>query len=463
MVPGRSAYARDVCEPSGGLKIRALPAVRRFPDASRVLAGGAWRASLELWKTQIRYANMIFISAKRRGGDVATSTQSRRQCCVVGIGQSEYTKWGGIQDRSQFQVTAEAIRDAVVDAGLTTADIDGFASYSNDANEANLMQVALGVPELRVASMVWGGGGGGSCGAVALACSAIESGRADVVVAYRGLCQGQGKRFGRHGAGRVNGNFVDPFGLMAPPQMLAMAVQRFMHLYPITEEHLAEVALNARANANRNPRAVMHERRMTREDYLASRWIAEPLRLFDCCLETDGAAAVVITTRERARDLRAAPVDILSAAQGSGPGWGSGALSGHNMPDADYASTNGRGVAREVFDAAGLTPDQIDVAQIYDHFSGMVLMALEDFGFCGRGESGAFVESGALRWSGGRLPINTSGGQLSEAYVHGMNLIVEGVRQMRGSSTSQVEDAKTCLVTGGLGVAPTSALILGRD
>lgn len=394
---------------------------------------------------------------------MSTSMSSRRQCCVVGIGQSVYTKRGGIQDRSQFQVTAQAIKDAVSDSGLATADVDGLSSYSNDANEANLMQVALGIPELRLASMVWGGGGGGSCGAIALACSAIESGRADVVVAYRGLCQGQGKRFGRHGPGRVNGNFVDPFGLMAPPQMLAMVVQRFMHLYPVTEEHLAEVALNARANANRNPYAVMHGRPMTREEYINSRWIAEPLRLFDCCLETDGAAAVVITTRERARDLRTAPIDILSAAQGSGPGWGSGALSGHNMPDPDYASTNGKAVAKEVFGKAGLTADEIDVAQIYDHFSGMVLMALEDFGFCGKGESGTFVASGALRWPNGHLPINTSGGQLSEAYVHGMNLVVEGVRQMRGTSTSQIEKAKTCLVTGGLGVAPTSALILGRN
>ena len=235
-----------------------------------------------------------------------------------------------------------------------------------------------------------------------------------------------------------------------------------MHLYPITEDHLAEVALNARANANRNPNAVMHGRPLTREQYLAARWIAEPLRLYDCCLETDGAAAVVITSKERARDLASRPVEILAAAHGSGLGWGSGALSGHNMPDDTYASTNGRGIAEEIFGKAGLTPRDIDVAQIYDHFSGMVLMALEDFGFCKKGESGDFVASGGLRWPDGGLPINTSGGQLSEAYVHGMNLVVEGVRQMRGTSTSQVTNAETCLVTGGLGVAPTSALILGR-
>lgn len=390
------------------------------------------------------------------------SSPSRGRCCIVGIGQSQYTHWGGITDRSQFQVTAQAILAALDDAGLRPEDVDGLSSYSNDTNEPNLMQVALGIPRLRVSSMVWGGAGGGTCGSVSLACSAIESGRADVVVAYRGLCQGQARRFGRHGPGRVNGNFVDPFGLMAPPQMLAMIVQRFMHLYPITAEHLAEVALNARANANRNPHAVMHRRTLTREEYFASRWIAEPLRLYDCCLETDGAAAVVITSRDRARDARSRPVEILSAVQGGGPGWGSGALSGHNMPDADYASTNLRSLASDLFGMAGVTPADIDVAQIYDHFSGMVLMALEDLGFCGKGESGSFVASGAIRWPDGRLPLNTSGGQLSEAYVHGMNLVVEGVRQMRGTSTSQVQDAKTCLVTGGLGVSPSSAMILGR-
>ena len=386
-----------------------------------------------------------------------------RKCCIAGTGQSEFTKWGGIQNRSQFQVTAEAVLSAIADAGLTPADIDGFASFSNDANDGPLMQVALGIPTLRLSGMVWGGGGGGTCGAISLACAAIESGQANTVVVYRGLCQGQSRRFGLFGQGRVNGNFVDPFGVFAPSQMLSLAMRRFMHLYPITTEHMAEVALNARANANRNPNAVMYEKRLTREDYFGARWIAEPFRLYDCCLETDGACAVVITTRERARDLPCKAVDILSVAHGSGPGWGSGLLSGHNMPDEDYASTNGRYLARELFDAAGLKPEDIDVAQIYDHFSGLVLMALEDFGFCGRGESGEFVASGAIRWPDGRLPLNTSGGQLSEAYVHGMNLVIEGVRQMRGQSTSQVSGAKTCLVTGGLGVSPTSAIILGRQ
>jgi acetyl-CoA acetyltransferase len=388
-------------------------------------------------------------------------TSGATKACIVGVGQSEFTRWGGIQDRSQFQITAEAIVAALADAGLEVKEVDGFASFSNDANEGPLMQVALGVPALRWSSMVWGGGGGGSIAALAHACAAVEAGHASVVVVYRGLCQGQSRRFGRFATGRTQGNFVNPYGLFAPPQMLALITRRFMHLHPITPEHLAEVALNARANANRNPRAVMYSKPLTRDDYFAGRWIAEPLRLYDCCLETDGACAVVVTTRNRARDLRTRSVDVLAVAHGSGPGWGTGPLGSHNMPDDDYASTNSRRLAKELFAAAGLSPSDIDVAQIYDHFSGLVLMALEDYGFCGRGESGEFISGGRIRWPHGELPLNTSGGQLSEAYVHGMNLLIEGVRQLRGESTSQVQGARTCLVTGGLGVSPTSGTILG--
>jgi len=387
--------------------------------------------------------------------------QSTQHTAIVGVGHTEFTRWGGIADRSQFQITAEAILAAVQDAGLQTRDIDGFASFSNDANEAALMQVALGIPQMRWSSMVWGGGGGGSIAALAQACSAIESGQAKVVVVYRGLCQGQSRRFGRFGQGRTHGNFVYPYGLFAPPQMLAMVMQRFMHLYPITELHMAEIALNARANANRNPNAVMGGKTLNLEQYLTSRWIAEPFRLYDCCLETDGACAVIVTSRERARDMKAIPVEVLAVGHGSGAGWGSGPLGSHNMPDEDYASTNSRLLAKELFAKAGLTPKDIDVAQFYDHFSGLVLMALEEYGFCGRGESGDFVAAGSIR-PDGSLPINTSGGQLSEAYVHGMNLLVEGVRQLRHESNVPIKHAKTCLVTGGLGVSPTSGAILGR-
>lgn len=397
--------------------------------------------------------------------DTQTTNHMSRSAgtCIAGVGQSEFRRWGGIQDRSQFQVTAQAVLAAIEDAGLAPEEVDGFTSFANDANEGPLMQVALGIPELRLSGMTWGGGGGGTAGAVSLAVAAIESGQANNVVVYRGLCQGQSRRYGRVASGRTHGSFTNPFGLFAPAQMLAMLVRRHMHRYPLREEHLAEIALNARANANRNPRAIMHGRTLSLEEYFAGRMIAEPFRVYDCCLESDGACAVLITSSRRARDLKRQPVEILAVAHGSGPGWGSGPLGSQNMPEDDYDSTNNRRIAKELFAMAGLTPAQIDVAQIYDHFSGMVLLALEDFGFCGRGEAGDFVMTRGIRWDSGRLPLNTSGGHLSEAYVHGMNHLIEGVRQLRGESTAQVAGARTCLVAAGLGVAPTGGVILGAE
>ncbi len=388
-------------------------------------------------------------------------TDRARKACIVGIGETEYTRWGGIQDRSQFQVTGEAILTALRDAGLTPNDVDGFASFSDDANEAGLMQVALGVPQLRWSSMLWGGGGGGSCGSVSSAAAAVESGQANVVIAYRGLCQGQSGRFGRGAFDFIHKNFIHPFGMFAPSQMLALQMRRYMHLYGATGDHLAEIALSTRANANRNPRAYMFDRVLTREAYDASPMVSDPFRLFDCCLESDGACAVIVTSRERARDMDARRVDILASAHGSGPGWGSGPLGSHNMPDEDYASTNGRRLARDLYAAAGVTAGDVDVAQIYDHFSGIVLMALEDYAICGRGEACDFVAGGQIRWPHGRVPVNTHGGNLSEAYMHGLTHIAEGVRQIRGDSTAQVDGAEICLVTGGLSTSPTSALLLG--
>ncbi len=200
---------------------------------------------------------------------------------------------------------------------------------------------------------------------------------------------------------------------------------------------------------------------MTMDDYLSSRFVSEPFRLFDCCLENDGACAVVVTSRERAADLARPPVEVLGSAQGTPRGFGHGQYANVGMPDDDYTSAGARTVAQRLWASCALGPADIDVAEIYDHFTGLVLLSLEDFGFCGRGEGGPFAASGALAWPDGALPTNTHGGSLSEAYIHGLNHVVEAVRQLRGTSTCQVEGAETCLVTSAAGV-PTSALVLGR-
>jgi acetyl-CoA acetyltransferase len=194
---------------------------------------------------------------------------------------------------------------------------------------------------------------------------------------------------------------------------------------------------------------------MSREDYFAARFVSEPLRLFDCCLESDGALAVVMTSAQRARDLKQKPVLMSGFAQGIGP---------DHMVMANYFTPDpldspGAYAARDLWNAAGMGPDEIDCVQLYDAFSPLVVISLEAYGFCKPGEGGPFAASGALRADGGELPCNTSGGSLSEAYVHGMNLVIEGVRQIRGTSTNQVKDCETVMVSSGNGV-PTSALVL---
>ena len=385
---------------------------------------------------------------------------SRTNTCIAGIGESRYAKWGGIADQSELSLACDAILAAASDAGIAPAQIDGFASFSEDRNEPALLMNALGIDELRFTGMVWGGGGGGSCGAVALAEAAIKSGQANYVIVFRSLCQGQSFRFGQFHPWTDHACFTAPFGMLAPPQMFAPLVRRHMHLYGTKPEHLGEVALSCRAYANRNPRAVMHDQVLTMEDYLTSRIIADPLRLYDCCLESDGAAALLVTSMERARDLKCKPVKILAAQQSSQYLWGTGILGGHNMPSNTYASANAANLSRDLYGRAGVGPENIDVIQLYDAFTGMVLFALEDFGFCEVGESGDYVAGGNLAL-GGATPCNTSGGILSEAYIHGLNLVVEGVRQMRGESSSQVSDAKLTLISGGESVTPTSGLILG--
>mgnify|MGYP001574705725 FL=1 len=330
-----------------------------------------------------------------------------------------------------------------------------------ERNDPVRLANALGIRHLGFSNLVWLGGGGGGAAAVGNGCAAVAAGFARHVVAYRGLAQGQFGRFGHALATRTErvtgpAAYSAPFGMMSPAQALgAMQAQRHMHEFGTKAEHFGAIALASYKHAQRNPRAVMYGRPLTMDDYLRSRWIAEPLRLFDCCLETDGAAAVVITSTERASDMRQRPAYVMAAAQGSGYRYAAGAL---NRPD--LVTSNHESIAPTLWAMAGIGPADVKVAQLYENFTPLVLMTLEDYGFCKKGEGGAFVEGGRLEWPDGALPINTSGGNLAEAYTHGFELINEAVRQVRGTSTCQVEGAEICLVASGPGVAPVSSLIL---
>lgn len=380
---------------------------------------------------------------------------------IVGLGETEFTKRGGINNRSEFELCLEAIKKAAIDAGCKLEDIDGFCSFGYERHEPVMVQQALDIPQLRFSNIVWGAGGGGCSGSVMNAVLAIKSGICKNVIVYRSIAQGQYERYGQYRSRPSGGAFMAPFGLMSPAQMVALTTQRYKYLYGLTTKQLGMVAVTARAHANRNPRAVMYSKLLNLEQHEKSKMIADPFRLFDCCLETDGACALLVTSKERAKDAPS-PVRILAAAQCSGKGWGLGPMGSHNMPVDDYASTNSKDLRKVLFSMAGLNPSDIDVAQIYDAFTGVVIMALEDFGFCEPGTAGQFVMSGELAWPDGSLPFNTAGGLLSEGYLHGLNLVSEGVRQMRGDSTSQVSAAETCFVSSGGAAAHKSALILAK-
>lgn len=375
---------------------------------------------------------------------------------IVGIGQTRFAK--GLED-SELSLACQAIAAALDDAGLQPSEVDGLTLFSMESGREVDVARGVGLGDITYFGEV-GYGGGAGCGAVGHAAMAVATGQCRVAVVWRARKRAaKGSRPWAQAAQRTGGPYqwTRPFGLLRPVDEIALLARRYMHEYGATRDHLANVALAFRKHANRNPNATMHDRKLTREEYMAARWISEPLCLFDNCLETDGALACVIVGAERARDLRPDPVYIHAFAQG---------LSRQHQTMTNYFCDDPlRGpawaAARRLWANSDLEPSDIAVAQIYDAFSPLIPLSLEGYGFCKRGEGAAFTEGGALEWPDGRLPTNTSGGGLSEAYVHGFNLVLEGVRQMRGTSTSQVKDAASCLVTSGEGV-PTSALLLRR-
>jgi acetyl-CoA acetyltransferase len=386
----------------------------------------------------------------------------RDRCAVAGIGSTEFSRDSG---RSDLSLATEAALAAIADAGLRPQDIDGIVRCDSDLVWPNDLVTSLGMERLEYIGQA-GPGGVAPCAMVGQAVAAILAGMATHVLVFRSLNGRSGRRYGLSplSAARAGGNnsydeFFAPFGLLTPGQIFALMARKHMIEYGTSEKDLGAIALTCRARANANPRAQMHERALTMDDYLAARMIASPLRLYDFCLETDGACAVVVTSTERARDLAQPPVLISAVAQGSPPAPQPGIQFPVLMRD-DLTTLPARQAAETLYRRAGVGPDEVDVAQLYDCFTITVLLQLEDYGFCAKGEGGAYASSGEIDL-GGRTPINTGGGHLSEGYIHGMNHIVEGVRQMRGTSTGQVEGAETCLVTS-TPLPPGSALILRR-
>lgn len=367
---------------------------------------------------------------------------------IVGAGQTEFSKHAG---RTETQLAAEAIRAALADAGLTPADVDGLVSYTIDPVEETELTRAIGFSELHWSSRV-PYGGGGSQGVVHHAAVAVASGAADVVVAYRACRARSGQRFGRaqvaqtpttaH-SGTTAHQWCMPYGVLTPASWMALNGMRYMHTYGVTSEDFGRAVVQLRAYAATNPNAHFYGRPITLEDHQASRWVAEPvLHLFDCCQETDGAVALIITSADRAADFEQ-PVTILSAGQAAV--FEEEIATNHYRPD--LARMDGaEAMGRRILDHAGISRDEIDVAMIYDAFTPVLLMQLEGLGFCGPGEAAGFIADGNLAPTGS-LPTNTNGGLIGEGYIHGLNLTLEAVRQCRGTAVNQIPGARTALVS----------------
>ena len=376
------------------------------------------------------------------------------RAAICGIGATEFSKESG---RSELQLACEATLDALRDAGLEPKDVDGMVTFTMDANDEIAIARSLGIPELTFFSRIHHGGGA-ACATVQQAAMAIETGIADVVVCYRAFNERSGFRFGRASrySPEMEYGWYFPFGLVTPAAWVAMHAQRYMHEFGVTSEDFGRVSVADRKHAANNPKAWFYEKPITLEDHQRSPWIVEPLHLLDCCQESDGGVAIVVTSPERAKDLKHAPARIEAAAQGAW--WDQESMTSYYRDEISGLPEMGL-VARQLWAQSKLSPSDVQTAILYDHFTPFVLVQLEELGFCGKGEAKDFISGGNIEIGGG-LPLNTHGGQLGEAYIHGMNGIAEAVRQIRGTSVNQVEGVEHVVVTAGTGV-PTSGLILG--
>ena len=380
------------------------------------------------------------------------------EAAIVGIGQTEFSKNSG---RSTTRMALECILEALDDAGLRPKDVDAVVKMraNDDLFEIDLMR-SLGIENLRYFNEI-PHGGGAACGTVASAVAAVASGMADVVVTFRSLNERSERRFGESSVGGGVGGWIQyylPHGLVTPAQWVAIFAQRYLHEFGHTTEAFGLVSVLARKHAATNPHAMMYERPVTMEDHQNSRWISEPLRLLDCTLDTDGACAAIVVSAEKGKTLTGKPVYIAAAAQGTGSR--TEMMTSYQRKSLAKLE-EAEATAKELYRQAEVTPADIGMAQIYDHFTPFVLMALEAYGFAGPGEAPKLFRAGRVELDGD-LPLNTHGGHLGEGYLHGFGHIVEGVRQLRGTAVNQVTGVSNSLVTSGTGV-PTSGLILSKE
>lgn len=383
------------------------------------------------------------------------------QAAITGVGCTEFSRRAG---RTELQLACEAITAALADAGLAAADVDGIVSYTVDPVEETELVRSVGFEEIHWSSRI-PYGGGGSMGVLLHAAAAIASGAATTVVAYRSIRARSGAtRFGgakiapsptAGHSGTTAVQWCMPFGVLTPASWMALNATRYMHEYGVTSADFGRAVVQMRAYAATNPAAWGYEKPITLDDHQESRWIVEPcVRLFDCCQETDGSVALVLTSTERAADLPNPPVRIV-AASGSGL-FEQEIATDHYRPDLSVMDGS-VALARRLFDESGVSRADLDAAMIYDAFSPILLMQLEALGFCGPGEAKDFVADGNLALDGA-LPCNTNGGLIGEGYIHGLNLVLEATRQLRGTAVNQVADARTLLVT-----ASRTGAVLARD
>ncbi|BBZ74878.1 lipid-transfer protein [Mycolicibacterium anyangense] len=379
----------------------------------------------------------------------------RGATAVVGVGATDYYK-RGTSPFSSAQLVLQAILAACRDAGADPRRIDGFVSYAGDSSEGLAIGAALGVHEVRWSTQIWGGGGGAVAAAVNCAAAAVHSGQAECVVVYRGLSEATDGR-GAFTKGHM-GHLYTAHGMLAPPQVCALRTQRMLEIDGVPASALEAVSMAGYHHAQNNPRAVAYGRPLDHDRYARSRPISEPLRLFDCSRENDGATAILVVAADRVGDYRGRPAYILSGVQGAAAGWTESVENEDRYTSAGFHPA----LVERLWQGAGITAQDVDVTQVYENFTGPAVASMIDHGLCPPGPAaGDFLTLQNLTVESGDLPINTAGGNIAEGFVHGIGLVAEAVRQIRGGSPNPVPNAEISLLIGGPMAPLVSSTVFG--